>query len=359
MVTIPWADAFGLQAPIVNAPMGGVAGGRLAAAVSGAGGLGMIGVGSAGSVEQLRLESAIARDAGARFGIGLLAWKLERDPELLEAAIAAGPVLISVSFGAVARWVGPVKAAGIAFACQAGNTAEALVAAEEGADIVVARGSEGGGHGRNAVSTLPLLEGVLDAVDLPVLAAGGISTGRGLAAVLAAGAAGAWIGTAFIACPESLASDEVRNKVIEAGETDTVYSRVFDVALGYPWPEEYGERVLANRFTRRWAGRETELAADGAALAELAGARADGDLELAEVDAGQGVGLVTGARPAAAVVADLTGRAEALLSRWSHLPDRGVDAQLGPLAPSLAAHGESGSAHPGGTQQMRRAQRSG
>src|SRR5699024_6204281 len=117
----------------------------------------------------------------------------------LDAAIAARPALVSVSFGDYRPYVGPLQEAGIAVATQVGDVAEAVEAARAGVDLVVARGAEAGGHGRNRVATLPLLQAVLDAVDRPVLAAGGISTGRGLAAVLAAGAAGAWVGTAFLA----------------------------------------------------------------------------------------------------------------------------------------------------------------
>ncbi len=100
----PWSASFGLKVPILNAPMGGAAGGRLAVAVSSAGGLGMIGIGSAGSVELLEREASIPRAAGVRYGIGLLAWAIERDPELLACAINAGPDLIAVSFGAPEGW---------------------------------------------------------------------------------------------------------------------------------------------------------------------------------------------------------------------------------------------------------------
>lgn len=317
MLATAWTAGLGLAAPVLNAPMGGIAGGALAAAVSRAGGLGMIGVGSAGSTALLEREAARTRDEGLRFGIGLLDWALARDPGLLDSALAAGPVLVSVSFGDDWRWADRVRAAGVIAVTQVATVEEARRAAGAGVDVVVARGAEGGGHGTPSVGTLPLLEGVLDAVSVPVVAAGGISTARGLAAVLAAGASAAWLGTAFAACPESLASASTRAALVDATAEDTVVTRVFDVALGYPWPAQFPERVLRNDFLARWEGREEALAADPAAGPSLREARARGDAGAVHVDAGQGVGAVTGSRPAADVVAGLRSGAAALLAAWS------------------------------------------
>ncbi len=319
----PWSRAMGLRAPILNAPMGGVAGGRLASAVSDAGGLGMIGVGSAGSVDHLEREAAHPQRAGLPFGIGLLGWAVHGEPRLLDAAIDAAPVLVSVSFGGTWSWVEPVRAAGIVTAAQVSSVESAISAREAGIDVLVARGAEGGGHGEPALGTLPLLEGVLDAVPLPVLAAGGISTARGLAAVLAAGAAGAWLGTAFAACPESLATDATRRALIGANGTDTVTTRVFDIALGYPWPSRFTERVLRNEFVERWWGQEGQLAADSTAILDFrashsGGAEGDsgGDDRPTHVDAGQGVGALSEVRPASDVISELCTGAADLLGRW-------------------------------------------
>lgn len=308
---------MGLRAPILNAPMGGVAGGLLAAAVSAAGGLGMIGVGSAGSVVLLEREAPRAARSGLPFGIGLLEWKVAREPALLEAALSAAPALISISFGDDWAWVRRVRDAGIVAAAQVSDVTTARLATESGGELLVARGAEGGGHGEPKVGTLPLLEAVLDAVSVPVIAAGGISSPRGLAAVLAAGASGAWIGTAFAACPESLASDGVRQALLRATEADTVTTRAFDVAFGYEWPTRFPERVLRNDYSRRWTGRELELAADEEARAELARAVAEDDRRIAQVDAGQGVGLLTEIEPAARVIDRLCSEAAALLDSWS------------------------------------------
>ncbi len=316
-LSTPWSNAMGLRAPLLNAPMGGVAGGALAAAVSAAGGLGMIGIGSAGSLELVERESQLARDAGSRFGIGLLDWAVAREPALLDAALSATPVLLSVSFGDEWSWVSRARDAGIVTATQIFDVAGARRAESAGVEVLVARGAEGGGHGEAKVGTLPLLEAVLEAVSVPVLAAGGISSARGLAAVLAAGASGAWLGTSFAACPESLAPGWARDALLRATETETVTTRVFDVALGYPWPVEFEERVLRNEFSDRWSGREDRLAADINAQDALASAIAVGDGRTAHVDAGQGVGLLKEVRPAAEVVAQLCAGAADLLSPWA------------------------------------------
>ncbi|MCK2219383.1 nitronate monooxygenase [Actinomadura sp. ATCC 31491] len=169
------------------------------------------------------------------------------------------------------------------------------------------------------MATLPLLQGVLDAVTVPVLAAGGIVTARGLAAVLAAGAEGGWAGTAFLGCAETTLPGPARRRVLDAPETGTAYGRVFDVAQRLAWPPEFGGRALRNAFFDRWHGREEELAGDEGARAELAAARRDGDYDAAYVYAGQGVGLVDRERTAADVVAGFAG-VDRLLSRFGRRP---------------------------------------
>lgn len=318
MLRTALTDLFSLEAPIIGAPMAGVAGGELAAAVSTGGGLGMIGVGGSATSDFIRTEAAKARTAGRPFGIGLMAWALADRPDQFEAAINAGPALVSVSFGALEPWVERLHTVGIAAATQAGDTEEARVAAGCGVDFVVVRGSEAGGHGRDRVATLPLLQSVLDIVDIPVIAAGGIATGRGLAAVLAAGAAGAWVGTALLASTEAINSSSARARALAASEIDTLYTSVFDVAQGIGWPSGYPGRALANDFCRRWSGREDELAANPDAAEQLATARRSENYDVAYIYAGQGVGLLREQRSAAAVVADMAADAEARLARWAN-----------------------------------------
>lgn len=309
-------DLLGIDVPVVGAPMAGVAGGRLAAAVSAGGGLGMVGVGGSTEAVAIRDECQSARRAGRPFGIGLMAWVLERRPDQFDAALEAEPQLVSVSFGDYAPWVDRLHESGIKVATQVGDVDAARAAADDGVDVVVARGAEAGGHGSDAVATLPLLQGVLDAVEVPVLAAGGIATARGLAGVLAAGAAGAWVGSVLLACPEATNTPEARARVCAAAQTDTVYSRVFDIAQGIAWPPEYGGRALRNEFTDRWIGREGELADDHAARDQLSTARETADYDTAYIYAGQAVGLVKRERSATEIVARLAEGAEQLLSLW-------------------------------------------
>src|ERR1700761_5634397 len=167
MLSTSWSRSFGLRVPIVNAPMGGVAGGRLAAAVSAAGGLGMVGMGSIATRDLLRTQ---LQHVHTTFGIGLVDWVMRNEAGLLDDALAARPVMLSVSFGSDWSWVDKARNAGIATVTQVYDGLGARQAVDAGVDIVVARGSEGGGHGDAKLATLPLLDDVLDAVSVPVLA---------------------------------------------------------------------------------------------------------------------------------------------------------------------------------------------
>ena len=293
--------------------MGGVAGGRLAAAVTAAGGLGMVGMGSAGSTPSLQSELQHVR---GMFGIGLVDWVIRKEPGLLNSALAAQPVLLSVSFCTDWLWVDQAHDAGIVTATQVYDSGEAQRAQGAGVDVLVARGAEGGGHGDVKVATLPLLDAVLNVVSVPVLAAGGIASPRSLAAVLAAGASGAWLGTCLSACSEALTTDAARRALIAARETDTTTTRIFDIGQERPWPARFPSRVLSNDFVAQWAGREAALAADPGARAELAAGIAGDDRRIAPVDAGQGVAMVTGVAPAGQVIEQLCAGAQRLLAGW-------------------------------------------
>ncbi len=235
-------DSFDLAVPIIGAPMAGPGDGVLAAAVSAAGALGMIGVGASRPGSWIREQAAAAgapASAGAApaarrgpypYGVGLMAWALDRDDAQLTTVLELRPDLVSVSFGDFAPHVDRLAAADIRVTVQVGNVDEARRAERAGADFVVARGAEAGGHGRNEIATLPLLQAVLDVVEVPVVAAGGIATPRGLAAVLGAGAAGAWVGTALLATHEAASTPAARSRLLAAGHDQTVYGRVFDVA---------------------------------------------------------------------------------------------------------------------------------
>lgn len=329
-----WLDDVrsGHRVPVVQAPMAGASDARLAAAVSAAGALGTVAFAYGATPEDVATVSRAAGEGGP-FGIGLMAWQLGESPEVLDAAVARGPALLSISFGDPTPWVGRARALdpGIQLTCQVGTRDEALRALDAGVDLLVARGSEGGGHGRGGVSTLVLLQEVLDlAGKVPVLAAGGIATARGMAAVLAAGALGAWVGTPFAACAESPFAEAYRAAMIAAGSDGTTYTRVFDVAQRLDWPEVYGGRALRNATTERWDGRvgelvETIAAGDPDGVTEgVRAARAAADPQVAPVYAGQSVGLLVGHRTAAEVVAEL-GRGRVLLREAAaRLPGAGT-----------------------------------
>ncbi|HYX49055.1 MAG TPA: nitronate monooxygenase, partial [Ktedonobacteraceae bacterium] len=262
----------------------------------------------------LAREVSIARgtDEG-RFGIGMHIWAIERRPDLLDAAIEARPFLISISFGSVAPYVEKLHQHSILLATQVNTRAEAIQAERDGVDLIVAQGMEAGGHVTGQVSTLPLLQAVLDAVQVPVLAAGGIASSRGVAAALTTGAEGVWIGTALLASPECENSEDARARVVQAQETDTVLTRAFDVAQGLAWPPQYPGRALRNRFTDQWHSHIDALPQDNQARQQLAEAIATKNYDLAHIYAGEAVGLVTRQQPAAEVIRYLGDGAERLL----------------------------------------------
>jgi nitronate monooxygenase len=260
------------------------------------------------------------RHVRGKFGIGLVDWVTRDQPGLLGDALAAAPAVLSVSFGTDWSWVAKAHDVGIATVTQVYDGLGARRAVDAGVDILVARGSEGGGHGEVKLGTLPLLDTVLDALDragvpaVPVLAGGGIASPRSLAAVLAAGASGAWVGTRLAACPEALTGDGSRRALIAARATDTAVTRVFDVAKGLPWPARFPSRVLANDFVARWTGHEDAL--DPPAREELAAAIAADDRSIAPVDAGEGVGMIRDDASVGEVIAQMCTGAEKLLAAW-------------------------------------------
>jgi nitronate monooxygenase len=312
VIRTPLTRWFDLSTPLIGAPMAGVSGGELARAVSAAGGLGMIGISGAHSADFVAEQCAIPVADQEPFGVGLMIWVLETRPDLLEATIAAAPSLVSVSFGDPGPYVGPLHDAGIAVCAQVNTTADAHRALEAGVDIVVAQGTEAGGHtGRRA--TLPLLQEVLTLTDRPVVAAGGIATGRGMAAALVAGAAGVWIGTPLLACTEGLNAPALRERVRAASGDETVLTRAFDVAEGAAWPERWPGRALVNDFSREWHGREDELRETPDARQLVVEGRRTGDPTAAPIYAGESVGLVTTERSAADVVREFDAEAEKAL----------------------------------------------
>ena len=303
----PLTDTLDVRHPIISAPMAGVAGGRLAHAVSAAGGLGMIGAGGSASPDWIAEQAGFAGAGGAPFGIGLMAWVPELPAQLEAVTALAGesrPALVSVSFGELAEPVARLRDAGLRTACQVGNAADLEAALAAGADVVVARGGEGGGHGRDEMATADILALALVATDRPVLAAGGIATADDVTRVMAAGAAGVWCGTAFLTCREADNTPAVRAAIASADATR--YARVHDVARGIAWPREFGGRAVATPFVERWASEEDAMTEP--AKAEHAAGCERGDVGYTPLYAGVGVGHLSGETEAEEVVRALAGR---------------------------------------------------
>jgi nitronate monooxygenase len=309
---------FGLEYPIVSAPMGSVAGGSLAAAVSNAGALGLVG-GAYGDPDWLRTELSKARSESTRpWGVGLITWHATR--AVVELALSFEPHAFMLSFGDPRPFVPAIKEVGCTLICQVQDIEDGRAAKAAGADIIVAQGTEAGGHGAER-STLPLVPAVVDAVaPTPVLAAGGIADGRGLAAALMLGAQGALMGTRFYAAIEALGHESAKESIVAAKGRDTERTRVFDVVRQHAWPRPYTGRAIRNRFMERWCGREDDL---GEALDEeiprFRAAVRDGDFETAMIWAGEGVDLISEVAPAGELVRRIGVETEACLRHASEL----------------------------------------
>lgn len=296
--------------------MDGIAGGELAAAVGRAGGLGMIG-GGYGDATWLKRE--FARAEGAPVGCGFITWSLRRQPELLDIALSHRPVAVMLSFGDPSLFAGTVKASGAPLLCQIQDVEQARRALDAGADVLVAQGSEAGGHGFGARTTLTLVPEIVDLVaasgaHVPVLAAGGIGDGRGLAAALMLGASGVLAGTRFYAAAEALSTTEARQRLVSATGDGTCRTTVYDLVRGYDWPAGHTMSVLANEFTARWHGAEADLRDHLDDVApEFRQAVAARDYDTANVTVGQAAGVISAVVSAADIVTSMAEQAESAL----------------------------------------------
>lgn len=299
--------------PIALAPMGGSAGGVLAAAVSNGGGLGLVG-GGRGDRDWLVRELAIVAQRTVKpWGVGFLAWSV--DVDTVERALEHQPSVIMLSFGDPGPFVKLIRRAGVRLIVQVTDLDEAKRAVDVGADVIVAQGSEAGGHGGRR-ATLPFVPVVMDlAAPTPVLAAGGIADGRGLAAVLALGAAGALIGTRFQASYEALVPAWITKAILESCGADTERSRVLDIARGAPWPPHYTARTLRNAFLERWRNREEELSGDTIAKQGYQDAAQRDDPAVVPIWASEAIDLITELASATDLVGVLVTDAERALAQ--------------------------------------------
>jgi nitronate monooxygenase len=313
-------EFFGIEHPILLAPMAEVSGGRLAAVVTAAGGLGLIG-GGYGDAEWL--QSQISQADGARVGYGFITWSLARNPELLDVALAQQPATMMLSFGDPEEFADRIHQANIPLTLQVQTLGQARRALEVGADIIVAQGGEAGGHGMGARSTFTLVPDIVDVVaehgaKALVVAAGGIADGRGLAAALALGADGVLVGTRLWASTEALVTPQAQRRAIEACGDDTVRTRVYDIVRQRDWPEKYDARLVTNPLIEAWHGNESQLEA---CLPETVGTFekvvAEQDFDVVTPLVGEVISLIHEVRPAADIVREMVHYATRILDRRS------------------------------------------
>ncbi|CAN5371661.1 enoyl-[acyl-carrier-protein] reductase FabK [soil metagenome] len=307
-------DLLGIEHPIISAPMAGSAGADLAAAVSAAGGLGMIGA-SFESPDWLREQiERVWQRTDRPFGVGFVTSAPDTD-SLMEVVLEHRVPVISHAFADAIAHIRAAANLGLKTMVQVQTVAQAQAAARAGADAIAAQGTEAGGHTGMVSATLPLVPAVIDVVgDIPVVAAGGIADGRGLAAVLMLGAEGAWMGTRFVASLESSTQAWGKQQIVQAGTDDFILTRVYDIIRDAPFPDDIGERIMRNDFTETWHGREDEMLARKQELLEQTrAASVAGDIRLARNLAGNSAGLVHGIEPAAEIVRRIVSEAEAIL----------------------------------------------
>jgi nitronate monooxygenase len=315
-------DLLGVQHPVGNAGMAGVAQPGLCAAVAEAGGIGSIAMGGASATEVTERLTAVKAMTDRPFTANFIAWLIEDDSSPLDAALETGVASITLSFGDPAPYVDRIHGAGSQLLNQVQTIEAARRSVEVGVDVIIAQGNEAGGH-TGVMPLLPFLPQVVDiAGKVPVLAAGGIGDGRGLAAVLMLGAQGALMGTRFIVSDEAESDwPQLPDQVLAAAADDSVWTTAIDIAQGRGrshWPRGIGARSIRTEWLDRWAGHEDELAR---VLAD------DRDADHAEGSnatpayAGPIAGMLTQHEPAAEIVASVAAEAAELLesSRRSFL----------------------------------------
>jgi len=316
-------EKLGIEHPILLAPMNVFAGGRLAAAVSEAGGLGLIG-GGYGDADWLEAQFAAA--GKARIGCGFITWSMARDPKLLDQVLAKRPAAVMLSFGELEPHASQIKAHGVPLICQVQGIKYLRQAVEAGADIIVAEGCEAGGHSgyRGLFTLVPEAADYLarHSPETVLVAAGGVGDGRGLAASLMLGADGVLVGTRFVASKESEAPEGFRQAIIRADGDSTMKSRSVDVVRKRYWPNaEFAVRVLKNNFVTRWHGHEDELeqTIDFEYERFISSLHA-GDADNSGVLLGEVSGLILDSPPAAQIIDSMMARACHLLtSQWRHV----------------------------------------
>src|SRR5215468_8931842 len=316
MIQTPVCDLLQIEHPIALGGMGSVYAPQLVAAVSGAGGLGAMGCHYL-TPEQVHAGTAAVRELTNRpFALNFLLFDIEDDS--FASGLALQPSVIAFAWPRPEQDVRPyverAHAAGCKVTFMAGGVPEAVRAAQAGADVIIAQGTEGGGH-VGWQTTMTLVPMVVDAVaPLPVLAAGGIADARGLAAALALGADGVLLGTRFLASEESPLHPNFKQAILDSDGHDTLLSEIPDLAAGRVWPGAMS-RGRRNRFIERWAGREWALRQNRAeAWGAVQAARKAGDIDEAPLSMGQDAGLIRDIPPAGEIVTRMVEEAERIVT---------------------------------------------
>ena len=312
----PLCDLLGIEHPVMLAGMGGVSYAALCAAVSNAGGFGSLGMASV-SPEGIRDEMRRVKDLTDKpFGVDLLAAIPESLTRSVDIIIAEGAAAFISGLGVPSSILTALKDAGLVVIQMCGAVKHAVKGEQAGVDVVIGQGTEGGGH-TGQVAGMALIPQMVEAVSIPVVAAGAITDGRGLAAALAMGAQGVWIGTRFIASVEANAAMGYKQAIMDAADTDTVISRSYS---GKPM------RVIRNDWTADWESRPQDLkpfgeqgrfARDAGVMRPLLGDTRDYDRSRDATAAGQGAGAVHDVLPAGEIVRQVVQEAEETIARLS------------------------------------------
>jgi nitronate monooxygenase len=271
------------------------------------------------SDHQAWFDREFAAAGNQTIGCGFITWALRRKPEILDQVIGRKPKAIFLSFDDPEPFAARIKAAGIPLFCQLQTRADAERAIACGADVIVAQGTEGGGHGGTR-ATLTLVPEIADLIakrapETLLCAAGGIADGRGLAAALMLGADGVVVGTRFWASREAQVHTNLHATALAAGGDDTVRQSVLDIVRERDWPARYTGRVLKNDFVNEWLGREAELkGAKAGQIERYRAAAKTADTSVVATIVGEAVGLIDTIEPAASILERMVSEAEVLLA---------------------------------------------
>lgn len=317
MIKTRLTEQFKLRHPIIQAPMAIAGGGKLAAAVCKAGGLGLIG---GGYCDKEWIENQFNIAHPEQVGCGFITWSLTKQPELLQSIIERKPRAIFLSFGNPSSFTKQIKNANIPLICQIQTLRDAKSALDLGADIIVAQGSEAGGHGQKR-TTFTIVPEVADyiAVYHPqalLCAAGGIADGRGLCAALMLGADGVVIGSRFWATNEALVHPNMHSRAIQATGDESMRTSIMDIARKLDWPSRYTARALENQFIKKWHHRPDQLKEVADTEAKLwKEAWLNGNTDIANTFVGECTGIINNIGPVEEYILSISDEARAILNR--------------------------------------------